>query len=356
MIVLGCTGSIGVNTLAVAKKFNIDIEILVAGNNIELLNEQLKDFNPSLVIIASKNDINKVNHPNVKVGQDAILDAIESSSSNLIVNALVGFFGLLPTLRAIHCGKKVALANKESLVVAGEFIDTSCIIPIDSEHFGLWYLMDKTKKIDSLTITASGGSFRDYPLKELQNVTIKEALDHPNWKMGNKITIDSATMTNKLFELIEARWLFDTTKCDAIIETQSIIHAMVNFIDGSTTAHLANANMQLPISYAILDKVEEQILKPVNLLKLQNLEFKKIETSRYNIWEIKDEILDNKNLGVVLNAANEVYVEKFLKSEIGFLDIAQNTLKAINKFHTTKINSIDDIFEIDTQVRRYCNG
>lgn len=356
MIVLGCTGSIGVNTLAVAKKFNIDIEILVAGNNIELLNEQLKDFNPSLVIIASKNDINKVNHPNVKAGQDTILDAIESSSSNLIVNALVGFFGLLPTLRAIHCGKKVALANKESLVVAGEFIDTSCIIPIDSEHFGLWYLMDKTKKIDSLTITASGGSFRDYPLKELQNVTIKEALDHPNWKMGNKITIDSATMTNKLFELIEARWLFDTTKCDAIIETQSIIHAMVNFIDGSTTAHLANANMQLPISYAILDKVEEQILKPVNLLKLQNLEFKKIETSRYNIWEIKDEILDNKNLGVVLNAANEVYVEKFLKSEIGFLDIAQNTLKAINKFHTTKINSIDDIFEIDTQVRRYCNG
>jgi len=356
MIVLGSTGSIGVNTLAVAKRFNIDIEVLVAGNNITLLNEQLKDFNPTLVIIASKNDISKVNHPNVQAGQDAILDAIENSSSNLIVNALVGFFGLLPTLRAIHCGKKVALANKESLVVAGEFIDTSYITPIDSEHFGLWYLMDKTKKIDSLTITASGGSFRDYPLEKLKNVTIKEALNHPNWKMGNKITIDSATMTNKLFELVEARWLFDTTKCDAIMERKSIIHAMVNFTDGSTTAHLAHANMQLPISYAILDKVEEQILKPVNLLDLQNLEFKAIETSRYNIWEIKDELLNNKNLGVVLNAANEVYVEKFLQDKIGFLDIAQNTLKAINKFNNTTIKNIDDIFEIDTQVRRYCNG
>ena len=356
MIVLGSTGSIGVNTLAVAKKFNIYIEVLVAGSNIALLNEQLKDFNPSLVIIASKNNIAKVNHPNVQAGQDAILDAIENSSSNLIVNALVGFFGLLPTLRAIHCGKKVALANKESLVVAGEFIDTSYITPIDSEHFGLWYLMDKTKKIDSLTITASGGSFRDYPLEKLKNVTIKEALNHPNWKMGNKITIDSATMTNKLFELVEARWLFDTTKCDAIMERKSIIHAMVNFTDGSTTAHLAHANMQLPISYAILDKVEEQILKPVNLLDLQNLEFKAIETSRYNIWEIKDELLNNKNLGVVLNAANEVAVEKFLKGEIGFLDIAKNTLNAINKFHTTSIKNIDDIFDIDTQVRRYCNG
>ena len=356
MIVLGSTGSIGVNTLIIAKKFNIDIEILVAGNNIELLNEQLKSFNPSLVIIASKKNIHKVNHTNVQAGQDAILDAIENSSSNLIVNALVGFFGLLPTLRAIHCGKKVALANKESLVVAGEFIDTSYITPIDSEHFGLWYLMDKTKKIDSLTITASGGSFRDYPLEELKDVTIKEALNHPSWKMGNKITIDSATMTNKLFELIEARWLFDTTKCDAIIEPKSIIHAMINFTDGSTTAHFANANMQLPISYAILPKVTQEILKPINFLELQNLEFKVIETKRYPIWELKNDLLNNKNLGVVLNAANEVYVEKFLKGDIGFLDIAQSTLETINKFHTTTINNIDDIFDIDTQVRRYCYG
>ena len=266
MIVLGTTGSIGVNTLEIAKKFNLDIEVMVAGNNIDLLNEQLKYFNPDLVIIAQENNISKVNHSNVKAGQLAILEAIEESSSNLVVNALVGFFGLQPTLRAIHCGKRVALANKESLVVAGQFIDTSYITPIDSEHFGLWYLMDTTKPIQSLTVTASGGSFRDYPIEKLENVTIEEALNHPNWSMGNKITIDSATMTNKLFELIEARWLFDTTACDAIIETKSIIHAMINYKDESTTAHLAHANMQLPIAYAIKGDVKEQILKPVNLL------------------------------------------------------------------------------------------
>jgi len=356
LIVLGSTGSIGVNTLSIAKQFNLDIEVMVAGNNIELLNNQLQDFSPKLVIIASQDDIHKVNHSNVQSGQEAILNAIENSSSNLVVNALVGFFGLQPTLKAIQCGKKVALANKESLVVAGSFIDTSAITPIDSEHFGLWYLMDKEKTIDSLTITASGGSFRDYPLDKLQDVTIQEALNHPNWSMGNKITIDSATMTNKLFELIEARWLFDTTACDAIIETKSIIHAMVNFIDGSTTAHLAHANMQLPISYAIMGKVYTPILKPVDLLEIQNLEFKKIETSRYPIWEIKDEILQNQNLGVVLNAANEVAVARFLSGEIGFLDITDTSLKALNHFHNTKISSLEDIMEVDKTVRIFANG
>jgi len=356
LIVLGTTGSIGVNTLEIAKKFNLDIEVMVAGNNIDLLNEQLQYFNPDLVIIAHEDNISKVNHSNVKAGQLAILEAIEESSSNLVVNALVGFFGLQPTLRAIHCGKRVALANKESLVVAGQFINTSYITPIDSEHFGLWYLMDTTKPIQSLTVTASGGSFRDYPIEKLENVTIEEALNHPNWSMGNKITIDSATMTNKLFELIEARWLFDTTSCDAIIETKSIIHAMINYKDGSTTAHLAHANMQLPIAYAIMGDVKEQILKPVNLLELQNLEFKEIKQERYPIWEIKDEVLHNKNLGVVLNAANEVAVAKFLQGEIGFLDIAKKTLNAMNKFHSTKIEYIDDIFEIDKEVRRYING
>ncbi len=356
MIVLGSTGSIGVNTLNIAKKFNLNIEILVAGNNINLLNKQILEFNPSLVIIADKKNIQNVNHKNVKAGQEAILEAIENSNSKLVVNALVGFFGLLPTLKAIKCGKKVALANKESLVVAGKFIDTNYINPIDSEHFGWWYLIDETKKIDSLTVTASGGSFRDYPLEKLKNVTIKEALNHPNWSMGNKITIDSATMTNKLFELVEAKWLFDTIKCDAIIETKSIIHAMVNFVDGSTTAHIANTNMQLPISYAILDKIETPILEPINLLKVKTLEFKEIKTDRYNIWEIKQELLENDNIGVVLNAANEVAVQKFLKSEIGFLDIAKMSLKAINKFNNIKLNNIDDIFLADKEIRKFCNG
>lgn len=355
MILLGSTGSIGVNTLNIARKFNLNVEVLVAGRNIELLNQQIKEFKPKIVVIDQAKDIPLVCHNNVLFGEEAILQAIEQSSSKTVVNALVGFLGLRPTLKAIECGKKIALANKESLVAAGKFIDQKNLRPIDSEHFGLWYLL-QDKKIDSMIITASGGSFRDYPLDELKNVSIKEALSHPNWSMGNKITIDSATMTNKMFELMEAAWLFDIRKLDAIIETKSLIHALINFKDGSTTAHVANASMQLPIAYAILGSCDEEILKPVDLVQIGNLEFRKIETSRYPIWEIKDEILNNLDLGVVLNAANEVAVAKFLKSEIGFLDISKISLNAINKFNSVKATSIDDIFEIDKQVRIFCES
>ena len=355
MIVLGSTGSIGVNTLNVARKFNLNVEILVAGRNIEVLNTQIKEFNPKKVVIANKEDIHKVDHNDVSFGQEAILEAIENSQSQTVVNALVGFLGLRPTLKAIQCGKKIALANKESLVVAGKFIDQTKLSPIDSEHFGLWYLL-QDKKINSMLVTASGGSFRDYPLDELANVSIKEALNHPNWSMGNKITIDSATMTNKMFELMEAAWLFDIRKLDAIMETKSLIHALINFEDGSTTAHIANASMQLPIAYAILGKCDEQILEPVDLLEVSSLEFRKIETSRYPIWEAKDEIISNLDLGVVLNAANEVAVAKFLNSEIGFLDVSKMTLDALNKFNNVKPTTIENIFEIDKEVRAYCES
>ncbi|HKM19371.1 MAG TPA: 1-deoxy-D-xylulose-5-phosphate reductoisomerase [Aliarcobacter sp.] len=352
MILLGSTGSIGVNTLEIAKKFALNVEVLVAGRNIDLLNFQIKEHNPKKVIIACEDDIKKVNHKNVFFGEEAMLEAIENSSSQTVVNALVGFLGLKPTLKAIKCGKKLALANKESLVVAGKFIDQKNLSAIDSEHFGLWYLL-QDKKIDSMTITASGGSFRDYPLEALKNVSIKEALKHPNWKMGNKITIDSATMTNKMFELIEAAWLFDTKKLDAVIEPKSLVHAFINFKDGSTTAHIANASMQLPISYAILGRVDCEILKPINLLEISSLEFKEIEESRYPIWSLKDEILSNLDLGVVLNAANEVAVSKFLSGKIGFLDISKIGFEAINRFNSLKASNIDDIFEIDKEVRRY---
>ena len=353
MILLGSTGSIGVNTLNVARKFDLNVEVLVAGTNIDLLNQQILEFKPEKVVIANKEDVHKVNHSHVMYGQDSILEVIENSNSQTVVNALVGFLGLKPTLKAIECGKKIALANKESLVVAGKFIDKSKLMPIDSEHFGLWYLL-QDKKIDSMTVTASGGSFRDYPLEKLENVSIKEALNHPNWSMGNKITIDSATMTNKLFELLEAKWLFDTTKLDAIIETKSLIHALINFSDGSTTAHIANANMQLPIAYALKHKVDEPILKHIDLVEVGSLEFKKICSKRYPIWDIKDEILKNAHLGVVLNAANEVAVDSFLKNKIGFLDVSKMTLNAMNKFNHIKINTLDDIFEIDKEVRSYC--
>ncbi len=352
MIILGSTGSIGVNTLNIARKFNLNVEVLVAGTNIELLNKQIEEFKPKKVVISRKEDIHKINHSDVSFGEASILKVIEESNSKTVVNALVGFLGLRPTLKAIECGKKIALANKESLVVAGKFIDQTHLSPIDSEHFALWYLL-QDKKISSMTVTASGGSFRDYPLEKLKNVSIKEALNHPNWSMGNKITIDSATMTNKMFELMEAAWLFDIRKLDAIIETKSLIHALINFEDGSSTAHIANASMQLPIAYAILGKCDEQVLEPVDLIKVGNLEFRQIEKERYPIWQVKDEILNNLDLGVVLNAANEVAVSKFLNSEIGFLDVSKMTLEALEKFSGVKPTSIEDIFEIDKEVRSF---
>ena len=256
IVLLGSTGSIGVNTLIIAKRYNIAIEALVAGNNIDLLNTQIKEHQPKIVAIAHEKDRAKVKHPHVLCGSEGILELIEMSKSDTVVNALVGYAGLAPTLKATYLGKRVALANKESLVVAGEFIDMSLITPIDSEHFGLWYLMNE-RPVSKLYITASGGAFRDWELDNMKDATFSDALKHPNWSMGNKITIDSATMTNKLFELLEAKWLFNTSQVDAVIEKKSIIHALTEFKDGSTTAHFAGVDMKLPIAFALRGEVEE---------------------------------------------------------------------------------------------------
>ena len=349
MLLLGSTGSIGVNTLEVAKRFNIKIEVLVAGKNIELLNKQILTHSPKVVVVAHKADVLKVNHNNVFFGEDSILRVIEDSKSDLVVNALVGFLGLRPTLKAIECGKKVALANKESLVACGNFIDISKIQPIDSEHFGLWYLLQE-RPISKMIITASGGAFRDWDLDKLAGATLADTQKHPNWSMGQKITIDSATMVNKMFELLEARWLFGKGEYDAIIETKSLIHALIDFKDGSTTAHFANASMQLPIAFALDEKMDEKILNHVDLLKVGSLEFKEIDKLRYPIWEIKEDLLKNPNRGVIINASNEVAIEKFINKEIGFMDISKTIIKAYEKF-TDEPKSVDDVFEMDREVR-----
>ncbi len=352
MIILGSTGSIGVNALNIARRFDLHVDVLVAGNSIDLLNEQIAEFQPSYVAIANKEMVHKVNHNHVYAQEEGILEVIGLSQSDLVVNSLVGFAGLKPTIEAIRLGKRVALANKESLVVGGKFINMDKITPIDSEHFGLWYLLGG-RSIDKMIITASGGSFRDTPLEVLQHATVEEALNHPNWSMGRKITIDSATMTNKLFELLEAKWLFDIERLDAIIETKSIIHAMIDFKDGSTTAHIANADMKLPIAYAILGRVEEQILPSVDLLEVGSLAFRKIESSRYPIWEIKEDILKNPHRGVVINAANEVAIEQFFEGEIGFMDISKQSIKAYQKFENINPQSLEEIYEIDSEVRSF---
>lgn len=351
MILLGSTGSIGVNTLEVATKLGMNVEILVAGKNIELLNSQILKHSPKVVVVAQKDDILKVNHNNVFYGEEAILKVIEDSNSELVINALVGFLGLRPTLTSLACGKRVALANKESLVACGNFIDTSKIQPIDSEHFGLWYLMQK-RPVSKMIITASGGAFRDWDIKRLNSATLADTQKHPNWSMGQKITIDSATMVNKMFELLEARWLFGEGEYDAIIETKSLIHALIDFKDGSTTAHFANASMQLPIAYALEKNMNENILGHVDLLKVGSLEFREITTDRYPIWGIKDELLKNPARGVVVNAANEAAIEKFINKEIGFMEISKNIIEAYEKYSDIPKN-VDDVFAMDSEVREF---
>ena len=349
MILLGSTGSIGVNTLLVAKRFGIGVEVLVCGKNIELLNKQIQEHNPKIVVVSDEKDIIRVNHKRVYAGPENILKIIEDSQSDLVVNALVGFTGLRPTLKALECNKKVALANKESLVACGAFIDSKNIQPIDSEHFGLWYLL-QDRPVKKMIITASGGAFRDWDIKKLEDATFSDTQKHPNWSMGEKITLDSATMVNKMFELLEARWLFGEGEYDAIIETKSLIHALIDFKDGSTTAHLAHASMQLPIAYALDAEMDDAILEHVDLLQVGSIEFRKIDLKRYPIWEIKEELLKYPARGVVVNAANEVAIEKFINKEIGFMDISKTIIAAFNQFRDLPKN-IDDVFLIDKEVR-----
>lgn len=354
MILLGSTGSIGVNTLIIAKRFGIEVEALVAGKNIALLNEQIKEHHPKYVAISDAKDRANVNHPHVFVGQEGILELLGLTQSFLVVNALVGFVGLAPSVEALRLGKRLALANKESLVVAGHLLDNNRITPIDSEHFGLWYLLGN-RPVSRMIITASGGAFRDTPFEELPNMSFQDALKHPNWSMGAKITIDSATMTNKLFELLEAKWLFGVNKLDAVIEPKSIIHAFVDFVDGSMTAHLAKADMKLPIAFALLGSVEEAILEPVDLCQIGSFAFQPIDVRRYPIWEIKDEILKEPTRGVVINAANEVGITRFYNREISILGLAELTKKAFRHFEDVRPNSLDEVFAIDKEVRKFCS-
>jgi len=355
IVLLGSTGSIGVNTLIIAKRYNIAIEVMVAGSNIGLLNKQIEIHKPKVVVIANHADIPKVKHHNVHAGSEAILTAIEQAQSPMVVNALVGYRGLAPTLKATSLGKRVALANKESLVVAGAFIDMSLITVIDSEHFGLWYLLNH-RPVSKLYITASGGALREWEIKKMQHATFKEALNHPNWSMGDKITIDSATMTNKLFELLEAKWLFNTTHIDAVIEKKSIIHALAEFEDGSTTAHFAGVDMKLPIAFALLGEVSEPILPPVDLLQMGAIEFLPIEPSRYPIWEIKEHLLNHPHLGVVVNASNEEAIKAFKEQKCSFFEMSKKVLDAYQKFESVKPKNIDEIIQIDTEVRAYAKS
>ncbi len=348
--ILGSTGSIGINALKVAREQNLQIEALSANSNFELLNKQIEEFHPKYVCIGKKELKDRVAHNRVFVGEDAMLEMLELCESSVVLNALVGFSGLKPTIKTLELGKNLALANKESLVVAGSFIDSSKITPVDSEHFSVSCLLEKKPK--KIILTASGGAFRDTDLEALKSVSVEQALKHPNWNMGKKITVDSATMTNKLFELLEAKWLFGAQKYDAVIEKTSKVHALVQFYDGSMSAHISHSDMKLPITYALVEGFDGEVLEDVELFDLE-LRFLPIEASRYPIWEIKDDLLNNPSRGVIINAANDIAVELFLEKKISFLDISKTALKCYKRYLNAKIESIDDVFAIDREVKDF---
>lgn len=354
MVILGSTGSIGKNSLKICDEFKIKVEALSCAKNYEILNSQIEKFKPKFVCIQDKNLKDKVNHDKVFCGDDGILEMIRECQSSLFINALVGFSGLMPSIEIQKNNKILALANKESLVVGGKFLKTNEIRPIDSEHFGLKFLLENKTPLKKLIITASGGAFLNLDTKELENATPKMALKHPNWDMGAKITIDSATMVNKLFEVLEAFWLYNTKNIDALIEKTSTIHALVQFIDGSTTAHLSGIDMKLAIAHAINKNLKTQILEDLDILKLKELKFQEIDLEKFPAFSLKNEILQNPDLGAIINCANEVGVYAFLQNRCKFTDISRLIFKALDKFSHIKINEISQILQINEEINQFC--
>ncbi|PAF46087.1 1-deoxy-D-xylulose-5-phosphate reductoisomerase [Helicobacter sp. 11S02629-2] len=364
-VVLGATGSIGVNALKVISAFGKKVEALSAGSNIELLNEQISLYSPSLVCIANSWDLKRLEPKGAKVfiGEEGLLEMLSLAKSLKVINAIAGFAGLHASLKTLELQKDLILSNKESLVVAGSRFDVSKIIPIDSEHFGLWYILEGLKakgetNVTRLIITASGGALRDKSAKEVLDSKLKSVLAHPNWKMGARITIDSATMVNKLYEVLETYWLFKdlnkNLKIDSLIERSSSIHSLVELEDSSLLAHLANPDMRLPLSFGIGGKeaFKESIINKLDLKDLVKIDFREIDTKLYPLWKYKDLLLEKPSLGAVLNASNEVALEAFLSENLSLKVIVDIVSKTLEAFKDTKINdSLEDILALHKEAR-----
>jgi len=369
--ILGSTGSIGTQTLDVIDRHSelFEVYALTAHSNIDLLVEQARIYRPEVVAIADERHYKTLREAldglpiKVFAGADSICQIAAMSPIDTVVTAMVGYSGLLPTVRAIEAGKKIALANKETLVVAGELVTDLAlrnrvdIVPIDSEHSAIFQCLvgENENSVEKLILTASGGAFRDTLKDDLRLATAADALRHPTWKMGAKITIDSATMMNKGFEVIEARWLFDIPidKIEVIIHPQSIVHSMVQFCDGSIKAQLGQPDMRHPIQYALTfpDRLNAQVER-ANLADIHQLTFEKPDYEKFrNLRLAYDALRRGGNIPCILNAANEVAVDAFLKGKIGFFamsDIIEQTIS-----ETTFISSptLDDYIATDREAR-----
>ena len=369
--VLGSTGSIGTQTLDVIEQHKDKFEayILVANNQIDKLIEQARKFQPEMVVIGNIANLGKLRDAltdlpiKVYAGPEAIEQVVQDSEIDIVLTAMVGFSGLKPTIAAIKAGKKIALANKETLVVAGDIIRALAlqhrtpIIPVDSEHSAIFQCLngEVDNKIDKILLTASGGPFRDFTLEELKKVTKAMALDHPNWNMGAKVTIDSATMMNKGLEMIEAKWLFDVSPehIEIVVHPQSIIHSMVQFEDKSVIAQLSLPDMRMPIQYALsYPKRLKSKCKTMDIFELSTFTFEKPDFNRFpNLLLAYEAINKGGNMPCVMNAANEIAVELFLKEKINFLQTSNLVEQTIQKAVFTKRPTLEDYIETDKQAR-----
>lgn len=346
--VIGSTGSIGVQTLNVIRRFPKEFKIvsLAGGYNAGLFLRQIEEFRPSVATLATEVNSAYVAPKGTKLytGENAFTNAI-TEDADIVVIALVGFNGIIAVLDAINKGKNIALANKESLVVGGELVMKKAkekgvsIVPVDSEHSAIWQALDFEfdRDFKKIILTASGGAFRDTPPRELKRVTSKDALKHPNWKMGEKITVDCATMINKAFEIAEAKWLYNTSfeKIDVIIHRESIIHSMVEYSDNSVIAQMSYPDMELPIQIALTypDRLKSNI-RGLNFAEIGKLTFEKVDHERYPCFNLAVEALKRGGAyPAVLNGANEEAVKLFLCDKIGYMDIYSCIYGALEAFN-----------------------
>lgn len=369
--ILGSTGSIGTQALDVVREHpdHFEIYALTANNSVDLLIKQAREFIPEVVVIANEDKYKELKEAlidlpiKVWAGADSIAQVVESEPIDMVLTAMVGYSGLRPTISAIRAGKAIALANKETLVVAGELIMALAtekrvpILPVDSEHSAIFQcLSGESSPIEKILLTASGGPFRHHTTDQLAKVTKKEALKHPNWDMGAKITIDSASLMNKGFEMIEAKWLFNVEpdQVEVVVHPQSIIHSMVQFEDASIIAQLGLPDMRLPIQYAFgYPHRLKSNFERLDIFKLGTMTFEKPDMDRFRNLAFAFEAARTKgNLPCTLNAANEIVVASFLKDEIGFLEMSDIIEKTMLKTSFVKTPSYEDYVATDTEARR----
>lgn len=369
--ILGSTGSIGTQSLEVIASHPglFEVEVLTAYNNVELLIRQAKDFQPNAVVIGNQEKYNTLSEAlhdepiKVYAGEDALNQVVQMETIDLVIAAMVGYAGLMPVWHAVNAGRHIALANKETLVVAGELITNLAkekqvdILPVDSEHSAIFQCLigEIANPVEKIYLTCSGGPFRGKNLQELEQVTVEDALAHPNWNMGPKITIDSATLMNKGFEAIEARWLFavPASKIDVVVHPQSVIHSMVQFEDGSIKAQLGLPDMRLPIQYAMGFPFRIQNNFPrFNFMDYPELHFRQPDTKIFRNLALAYKALEaGGNTPCMLNAANEVVVQAFLENKIKFLQIPDIIEQAIDGVTFVKNPTMEDLILTNTETR-----